>query len=210
LQRGVHEFDRKQTMTKWRGLLLLVLLYGGWSAWETRTIHHPAGVLIAALPQQGDLPSALPTLQHPGYRITPLQSFALEARVLSVERYRFDRQAELAPIDLALGWASMSDSAVLDQIDISQGGRFYHWHVDHFPVPRREIETHSANMHIIPASAMVERVVKSVRRGHIVKLAGYLVEARRADGWIWRSSLTREDTGAGACELIWVTEIELH
>jgi hypothetical protein len=65
-------------------------------------------------------------------------------------------------------------------------------------------------MHIIPASAMVERVVKSVRRGHIVKLAGYLVEARRADGWIWRSSLTREDTGAGACELIWVTEIELH
>ena len=30
---------------------------------------------------------------------------------------------------------------------------------------------------------------------------------RAPDGWRWRSSLTREDTGAGACELVWVERI---
>jgi hypothetical protein len=40
-----------------------------------------------------------------------------------------------------------------------------------------------------------------------VIVRGYLVEARGADGWRWRSSLTREDTGAGACELIWVESV---
>jgi hypothetical protein len=31
-----------------------------------------------------------------------------------------------------------------------------------------------------------------------------LVEADGRDGWKWRSSLTRDDTGDGACELMWV------
>jgi len=83
-----------------------------------------------------------------------------------------------------------------------------YWHVQHFPIPRQEIETHSANMHMIAATPAVERALKSVRVGQIVKLTGYLVEVRAADGWTWRSSLTREDTGAGACELVWVTEFD--
>ena len=55
------------------------------------------------------------------------------------------------PEDLALGWGRMSDSDVLAKIDITQSGRFYYWHVDDFPIPRREIETSSANMHMIPS-----------------------------------------------------------
>lgn len=45
--------------------------------------------------------------------------------------------------------------------------------------------------------------------GHIVRFHGYLIEARRDDGWHWRSSLTRNDTGNGACELIWVEDLEV-
>jgi hypothetical protein len=65
-------------------------------------------------------------------------------------------------------------------------------------------------MHMIGATDVIERKLKSVRAGQIVKLSGYLVEARGADGWIWRSSLTRDDTGAGACELVWVTELDIR
>jgi hypothetical protein len=42
-----------------------------------------------------------------------------------------------------------------------------------------------------------------------VRLSGYLVEVLGDDGWRWVSSLTREDTGTGACEVIWVEQIEL-
>jgi hypothetical protein len=191
---------------KWRWLLVLVFAYAAWNAWQSRPVTRGPGVLAAAPPQQNELAAPLPALERAGYRITPLQSFSLEARVLASERYSFGREADLSPIDLALGWGAMSDSAVLADFDITQSGRFYYWHVQHFPIPRQEIETHSANMHMIAGTPAVERALKSVRVGQIVKLTGYLVEARAADGWTWRSSLTREDTGAGACELVWVTE----
>ena len=195
---------------KWRWLLILVLVYAAWNAWQSRAVSRPPGVLVADAPLQAELEGQLPPMEHTGYRITPLQSFSLEARVLATERYRFDREADLSPVDLALGWGAMSDSAVLSEIEISQGRRFYFWRAQDLPISRRDIETHSANMHLIPATPSLARALKSVRPGQIVKLAGYLVEARGADGWTWRSSLTREDTGAGACELVWVTDLEVR
>src|SRR5437867_3666143 len=114
---------------KWRWLLILVLLYAAWSAWQDRPVTRPAGVLVDAAPLQTDLPAQLAPIEHTGYRLTPLQAFSLEARVLSAERYRFGREADLSPIDLALGWGAMSETAVLADIDISQSGRFYYWHV---------------------------------------------------------------------------------
>lgn len=190
-----------------RWLAILLLGYSAWAYWSSRPVLHPPGVLVAMDPVQAPL-AAMPSLYRRGYQITPLQSFSLEARVLGTERYRFDRGAELAPIDLALGWGPMSDQSVLDRIDISQGGRFYFWHVSQFPIPRRDIETHSANMHMIPATPDIERRLDSVRPGQIVMLRGYLVNVQGQDGFAWRSSLTREDTGAGACELVWVERFE--
>jgi hypothetical protein len=142
-----------------------------------------------------------------GYRIRALARFEVSARVLGAEHYRLDREAQLAPVDLALGWGRMSDTAVLQRISISQRGRFYYWSTADFPIPRREIETSSANMHMIPADDRIEAALKSVRPGQIVTVRGYLVEARAPDGWRWRSSMTREDTGAGACELVWVESV---
>jgi hypothetical protein len=76
-----------------------------------------------------------------------------------------------------------------------------------YPVSRRMIETHSANMHMIPADAEIERQLKSIRAGNMVHLKGFLVEVTTKDGWRWKSSLTRDDTGGGACELILVESL---
>ncbi|MCW9000949.1 MAG: hypothetical protein OQK04_19715, partial [Kangiellaceae bacterium] len=117
-------------------------------------------------------------------------------------------EADLSPVDLALGWRNMSDESVLEKIDISQSGRFYRWYVDSFPIPRREIEVHSANMHLIPSNELVADTISKVRKGDIVEISGSLVSVvSNKDGWRWKSSLTRNDTGSGACELIWVEDI---
>jgi hypothetical protein len=76
---------------------------------------------------------------------------------LSSERYSLGREADLSPVDLALGWGKMSDEAVLSKINITQSNRFYYWHVDAFPIPRREIEINSANMHMIPADDRIKK-----------------------------------------------------
>jgi hypothetical protein len=194
----------------WRWVVLLPFVWGAWNYWHARPVHHAPGVLVAHDPVQVDLAAPPARLSKNDYQITPLESFALEARVLGAERYRFDRGAEISPMDLALGWGPMSDESVLQRIDISQSGRFYFWHVKEFPIPRRDIEIHSANMHMIPATAEVERQLLRVRPGQVVALMGYLVEVRGRDGFRWRSSLTREDTGNGACELVWVEKLDVR
>lgn len=146
------------------------------------------------------------------FTLKPLARLEGDARVLGREDYRFGTEAELSPTDLALGWGRMSDGSVLRNLDISQGGRWYHyqWRTPEPPIPQREIARSSANMHIIPANEVVAAQLARVREGHVVRLSGLLVEAQRADGWRWRSSLTRDDTGGGACEVVWLERLELR
>jgi hypothetical protein len=192
----------------WKLFLFIALIsFGMYQHFSHRPIVHGSGVIAASQPQQYSTNSANFNLK--GYSVTPLESFEIEARVLSAESYTFGREADLSPIDLVLGWGAMSDEANLSKINISQSGRFYHWHVDEFFIPRREIEISSANMHMIPADNDVEKTLKSIRPGQVVKLVGYLVEVNASDGWHWKSSLSREDTGGGACELIYVKSITL-
>ncbi len=96
-------------------------------------------------------------LERNGYRIVPLEPFTIDAKVLSTQRYRFDREADLAPVDLALGWGPMSNSVVSQKVTISQSNRWYYWRATELPIPVREIDIHSANMHLIPATPAMER-----------------------------------------------------
>jgi hypothetical protein len=185
------------------GILLLVGVY---HCWSDREVSQPPGILAPRAPIQREIANAEP-FELKGYRITPLASFEIEARVLSRERYHFGREADLSPIDLALGWGPMSAQEVIDQLEISQSHRYYHWWTDRLPIPAAAIASHSANMHIVPAGDPIEKELMRIRKGHVVRLGGYLIQASAPDGWRWRSSLTRSDTGGGACELVLVERI---
>ena len=188
---------------------VVAVCLGGWNWWSTRPVQPPPGISVHASPVQRSLAQPV-HFELAGHRVQAMASFDITARVLGVARYSVDRAAQISPMDFALGWGRMSDSAVLDRVDISQSGRFYFWRVREFPIPRREMETSSANMHLIPASEQVGSQLRAVRVGHIVRLRGYLVEVHGRDGWRWVSSLTRTDTGAGACEVIWVEAVEVQ
>ncbi|MDR3389508.1 MAG: hypothetical protein P4L92_20880 [Rudaea sp.] len=196
-------------LPRWVWLFAALLLLAAIWQHVHRPIAHAPGVLVAAVPLQEPLAAAVSPLQKGNVSIKPLATFALSARVLSRADYRWDRGAELVPVDLALGWGRMSDSAVLDQVDISQSGRFYYWSVRKFPIPEAEIIESSANMHLIPADRIVEREIERTRMGDVVSFDGYLVEADWADGSKWISSLTRSDSGPGACELVWVEHFSI-
>ena len=62
-------------------------------------------------------------------------------------------------------------------------------------------------MPMIPANGEIARQLKSIRAGNMVHLKGFLVEVTGKDGFRWKSSLSRADTGGGACELIWVESL---
>jgi hypothetical protein len=191
-------------MTRGPGLLAIIAILS--AAGCLSEGRYPPGEIAPDDPIQEALTSA--QVHRVGtYAVRPVARFEIEARVLSRERYRFDRGATLSPVDLALGWGPMSDQRVLDQIDISQGGRFYRWRVKKYPIPRQQIIAHSANMHMIPANDDVRKDLLAVRTGEVVHLEGYLVVATAEDGAIWKTSLTRQDSGNGACELVWIEKI---
>jgi len=203
-------------------LIIAVLIVGGASQWWMRkpaavTVSSPPpDVRIAAPASEREVPvqrsySGRAAFEVNGHEVRPLAEFAVTARVLSVERYHSDRAAQLSPVDLALGWGSMSRKSVTERISVSQSGRWYHWRYSgEPPIPHGEIATSSANMHIVPASKEVAKIVADADAGSIVSLRGYLIEAKGKDGWTWRSSLSRDDSGDGSCEVLFVQAAQVY
>jgi hypothetical protein len=191
-------------------LAAVLLVYVGWGGWNWfwgRPVYPPDGVLAADDPRQTDVAHG-GKVQIGRWSLTVRAEYLITARVLSRERYRFDRLSDLIPEDLALGWGPMSDNRVLRKIDISQSNRFYYWRAPaDSPIGKDSIITHSANTHVIPQNSLIARQLSRLRPGQVVTLSGELVDAVRDDGaWI-KTSLVRNDTGPGACEVLWVDEV---
>lgn len=193
--------------------VIIIIIVLGFLAWrQYAPIKHVAGVLVRAEPTQTMLVTSPPPLSKNGWVLKPLAVFSLEARVLGVKFYTDDFSSTISSCDLALGWGPMSDSAVLDRLDISQQHRFYRWRFwGQAPIPEKEIVTHSANMHLIPADESILGKLKSLRQGSLIRLSGNLVEATHPQGERpWRSSLARDDTGEGACEIFYVKSLTVR
>jgi hypothetical protein len=186
---------------------VLLIAHGAYGWWTDRPASPAAGVLAPGEPRQQEITAGTP-VDHGRWRLTPRARYEITARVLGRERYAFDTLEPLVPVDLALGWGPMSDGRVLAALRIDQSARYYtvHWGPEP-PLPPAEILRHSANLHAIPATTSLGRSLDGLRVGQVVRLSGELVDAVRDDGaWI-RTSLTREDTGPGACEVMLVESL---
>ena len=175
-----------------------------------RTINRPRGWIVANEPEQVIFQNQQTPFQFKDSFITKIADYKIKARVLSTERYWLGEMAQLAPVDVAVGWKEMSDTAVIDKLTISQADRFYFygWKDKDLIDPRR-VANSSANMHLIPANKWIDDQIKILRIGHVVTLTGQLINLQLSDGQVIKSSVTREDSGPGACELMWVTNIEI-
>ena len=195
----------------WRHPILKVFLvsyivWGAWHWYANRPVRAPDGVLAEGEPQQTMIPEQ--RLQMGRWTLTVRATYQLTARVLAREPYHFDAMSDLVPEDLALGWGPMSDNSVLRTIDISQSNRFYYWRASSATrLARETIISHSANTHVIPQTPAIARALARLRPGEVVTLSGDLVDAVRDDGRSLKTSLVRTDTGAGACEVMLVTDV---
>lgn len=171
----------------------------------------PPLVAAGAEPLQTAVPGDLRPFRLEAGTLTPLAGFSIDARVLSRRDYRADRLAEFSPTDLAVGWGRLSDDAVLARMRFKQEVRFvtYYWDREP-PIPVQEISRSSANLHIIPADAQVARELKRIRADARVRVDGWLVRIDAKHGWDATSSLTRDDTGAGACEIVYACAIQVR
>ncbi|MFO1412941.1 MAG: hypothetical protein U1F10_03335 [Burkholderiales bacterium] len=194
-------------------LLLAASVWGAWNWWaHEREVSVPPGIVAPGEPVQVMLDPP-PKFDAKDHVFVARATYTITARVLRKEAYHVDGGADLAPFDLALGWGAMSDTTIVRQLDITQMGRFFYWRPHDwttFPLARKEIETHAAQVHAIPADAGVLHRLEKLRPGHVVTLTGYLVDIRGANGFRWNTSLRRDDTGDGACEVMWIREVRVE
>lgn len=186
----------------------------GWSAWgvfHERPVRPADGVLVAGRPHQDNYEGAQPTVRRGKWTLTPRARYDIIGRVLVRARYRFDDMSDLSPLDLALGWGEMSGNAMVDELDLSESKRELHETVrpDYQGMDYGYVLRHSSNNHLIPLDAAIEAQLLGVRVGQVVEFKGDLVDAHSDDGWHANTSLTREDEGEGACEVMLVRGVQI-
>jgi hypothetical protein len=185
-------------LTPW--IVAALVAFALWHLYSQRDITRAPGILAGAAPEQHEIRD-LPAIARGEFTLRPRAEFRATVRILRREDYSFGDIATLVPTDFAVGWGPMSDSSVLQHIEIGQANRFYFWRTETWPVSRRQIETHSANWHVIPANEAVRRTLGALRAGSVVEFAGQLVDIEGRETGM-ATSLSRDDTGAGACEIL--------
>jgi hypothetical protein len=187
----------------------VTLAYYGWSCPHASGTGEPIDV-------SGELLQT-PTTRHPFeidtrkglVTLAPRAAFDASAVVAHDEHYRMDDGAFLVPVDLVMTWGKLPEEPYQSQVSYGQMARYYFWRTPSGDLDLHYVETHSANMHMIPADENVRHALLAVGGGDRVRVQGFLVDAHRQDGFYWNSSLTREDTGPGACELVYVETIQI-
>ena len=190
-------------------IVFIALIASVFVFWPWLQVKQPPGVLVQGMPSQKEIaPRPLPNVE--GWKLTAVAEYKLHARILGTKTYHSGVQSSLVPTDVAVGWGKMSDSAVLDHLSLSMGNRFFFYEWSNTPpISQDEIKISAANNHVIAANDEVRSAVRWLRVGQIVTMKGYLVNATKQDGFNWSSSLRRDDTGNGACELFYVESVKL-
>ena len=173
---------------------------------QDKVIKQPNGILIKKAPIQ-DMISPFVIKKEKDYVITIVATYDIKGRILKKETYSWDISSPLSPLDLALGWQEMSSNELLNTVTITQSNRFYFWTTDSIDYPRKTIEIESSNNHLIPSNNIIEKELMDLHEGELVEIKGYLVNVKK-NNWHWNTSLTRDDTGDGACEIIYVLSVD--
>ncbi len=122
-----------------------------------------------------------------------------------------------AMYDLGLVWGNMSDDKYLKNYTFysvkNATGRWLYptlkLGVKYPPLPWPYARTHMAHLHIVPANDKIMSALIYLFKKQPVKLDGYLVDVEMGDGrWI-RTSVSRMDSGGGACEIMYVNRVQV-
>jgi len=146
------------------------------------------------------------------FKLKPLAKYSVSAYLVSKRHYRGGFMNWLSPWDYALAWGTIPEQ--LEHIEFDQIVRFCLYKFKSgAPVDEEYLSRHMANTHLIPSNNNIRKALRFARKGDVVKLDGYLVNVEaRQDGVMkstWHSSTSREDKGNGACEILYVENLQI-
>jgi len=144
------------------------------------------------------------------YRLTPVANYKICGMVLAKNTFFMDEIADIAPIDIGLAWAKMTEPEYDKYMNYRSSNRFLDFSPN--PVPEfisfEYLNSHVSHSHIIPSNDNVFKAVNSFRNKEKICLEGYLVNIKSKD-YFTPTSVSRTDTAGGACEIIYVMRVRI-
>jgi hypothetical protein len=158
------------------------------------------------------------TIQKKGvtYTLTPLYSYDLVGMVVT-----FHKSDDLSDLSHAewKDWINIEDVCVLwgsnllnnyyKKVEFSSGNWTCFFHTN-------DRETYDAfnlqaisNSHLLTTDPRISKTIRSARRGDQIRLKGYLVNYTIDNGGSRNTSISRQDIGQGACEVVYVTDFQI-
>ncbi len=150
-------------------------------------------------------------------RLQPRATYQITGYAAETSRKLLDQWDFVVPMDVALVWGPIADPTVLSHLKFHLSERYVsYWYDAGTPsLAVGKLPSHVANNHLIPANEEVADALARIAIGDLVTLHGKLVdlEILGADGrqvFRARTSLSRDDVGSGACEIIWVESADVE
>lgn len=147
------------------------------------------------------------------FTVRKTHRYVISGEVVSAWTYDWAWTSDFYDVDLGLVWGPDYER-LKEKLAFHQDGRWLFWRASEAvsDAERADIERHVGNQHLIPAEgrAALDRAIRSAEVGDHVRISGWLVEIRDPTGEVLaRSSTRRDDTGNGACEIVWVDALRI-
>lgn len=187
---------------------IAVLLVAGCRDWRKQVrpglaVKDPVQTTVQALPTPK-------TFGDTAVNLTARAKYKITAWVVATDDNFDDGYEDVVPRDVSLAWGPLGNPDVLASMRFHLARRYVsvRWDGD-LPLEPKMVMRHLSNHHLIPSTPELAQYLGHVKEGDLLELEGYLVDIEKKQMPVMRTSLSREDVGNGACEIVFVERAEI-
>jgi hypothetical protein len=149
------------------------------------------------------------------YRIEPRYQYDLHGLVVSYAHHNGNYSLHrlwndhINVADVCVVWSDNTNGSDLNRIKFWNGKFTCNFQTDDAGTWERFRQDQISNNHLLTDDSRIRKKIKQVRIGDQVRIRGWLVNYSNNEGYSRGTSTTRNDTGNGACETIYLKDFEI-
>ncbi len=150
------------------------------------------------------------------YTVSPLYTYEITGLVVSQHQtdslfdYYHDLWGDTFNVkDVCIVWGENALSGIYKNLEFKNGSWTCYVRTDSRETWSQFNMDEFSNNHLLTASPKIKSMLDTIRPGDQVRIKGHLVSYSHASGFERGTSITRTDTGNGACETIYISEVQI-
>lgn len=151
-------------------------------------------------------------------QINYIAKYSISGRVVDVQNYYgYNIENKLSPKDIGMSWGFFANEENHKKVTwTSLGNRSLSWYSNDGNWISKmggvsKISQFCSNNHLIPSDNKIKRLIDEIKEGDFIRIEGRLVKVNyriNSSNYVtWNTSTSRTDSGDGACEVIYVTDV---